>query len=464
MVSPATKPDRGDSARYRGRDSGPDSGGVSSMQLAGDPPWDRAAEQAVLGSMMMSDQVVDDVTQILTGAEFYQPAHETIWHAIVACQHTPDPISVADELRRRGQLAHVGGAVVLHDLISAVTVPANATHYAEIVRGHALRRRVIAAGIKITQYGMQGVGSAEQLSDEAQRIVFDATDSGRDEKVTPLGSLLEPAVDRIQTAKTRPSGLSTGFTDVDRLLSGMRPGQMIIVAARPGVGKSTFAVDVTRSVAIDQGTPALFVSLEMGSEELIDRILAAESSIPLSSIREGELSDHQWQKMADTLTRIQSAPLYLEDSTASAVTAIRSMARKMQRRGGLGLLVIDYIQLLSSGKRVESRQVEVSEFSRQIKLLAKELQIPVLALSQLNRASEQRTNKKPYLSDLRESGSLEQDADVVLLLHRDDLADPDSPRQGEADVIVAKNRNGETGTASLVFQGRYSRFVNMAGM
>ena len=382
------------------------------------PPHDHAAEQAVLGGMMMTGTVVDDIERdgfALRG----EPRHEMIFTAIVSLTHAgrpAEPIALADELEKRGALDTIGGSVYLHEVLAASPISANANHYAEIVRDHSLRRKVITAGMKATQLGFDAHGEAADIADQAQQAIYSATENSRRETTPLAGSLLEETFDWLES-DTAP-GLPTGFTDVDRLLGGLQPGNMVIIAARPGMGKSTFAMDIARRAAIVDRVPTLFLSLEMSRQELMLRLLAAQATVPLQ-------------------------------------------ARQL-RRQGLGLIVLDYLQLLSSGRRVESRQVEVSEFSRQIKLLAKELAVPVVALSQLNRSAETRADRKPALSDLRESGSLEQDADIVMLLHRDDLNDPHSPRRGEADVIVAKNRNGQTGTSALAFQGQFSRFANLA--
>ena len=426
------------------------------------PPHDHAAEQAVLGGMMMTGTVVDDITEILTGEDFYQPRHEMIFTAIVSLTHAgrpAEPIALADELEKRGALDTIGGSVYLHEVLAASPISANANHYAEIVRDHSLRRKVITAGMKATQLGFDAHGEAADIADQAQQAIYAATENSRRETTPLAGSLLEETFDWLES-DTAP-GLPTGFTDVDRLLGGLQPGNMVIIAARPGMGKSTFAMDIARRAAIVDRVPTLFLSLEMSRQELMLRLLAAQSTVPLQALKDRKLDSRQWDAITQHSASVQDAPLWLEDRPGVTPLELRSKARQL-RRQGLGLIVLDYLQLLSSGRRVESRQVEVSEFSRQIKLLAKELAVPVVALSQLNRSAETRADRKPALSDLRESGSLEQDADIVMLLHRDDLNDPHSPRRGEADVIVAKNRNGQTGTSALAFQGQFSRFANLA--
>jgi replicative DNA helicase len=257
-------------------------------------------------------------------------------------------------------------------------------------------------------------------------------------------------------------GVPTGFTDLDELTNGLHPGQMVIVAARPAVGKSTLALDIARSAAIKHELATVVFSLEMSRTEITMRLLSAESEIPLQHMRKGTMRDQDWARIAETQGRIHGAPLFIDDSPNMSLMEIRAKCRRLKQRHNLKLVIVDYLQLMSSGKRVESRQQEVAEFSRALKLLAKELEVPVIALSQLNRGPEQRTDKKPQMSDLRESGSIEQDADVVILLHRESMYERESPREGEADVIVAKHRNGPTDTITVAFQGHYSRFTNMA--
>ncbi len=257
-------------------------------------------------------------------------------------------------------------------------------------------------------------------------------------------------------------GVPTGFAELDRLTNGLHPGQMIVLAARPAIGKSTLALDIARSASIKHGLTSVIFSLEMSRNEITMRMLSAEARVPLQNMRKGQMRDEDWQKLAATMGKISSAPLFIDDSPNMSLMEIRAKCRRLKQRHDLKLVIIDYLQLMSSGKRVESRQQEVSEFSRALKLLAKELEVPVIAISQLNRGAEQRTDKKPMLSDLRESGAIEQDADVVILLHREDAYERESPRAGEADLIVAKHRNGPTDTIVVAFQGQYARFVDMA--
>jgi replicative DNA helicase len=307
-------------------------------------------------------------------------------------------------------------------------------------------------------------GDVDDIVDRAQAEVYAVTERRVSEDYKPLAELMQPTLDEMEAIESRGAGLSgvpTGFADLDELTNGLHPGQMIIIAARPAVGKSTLALDIARSASIRNGLTSVIFSLEMSQIEITMRLLSAEASIPLSHIRGGRMSDQDWNRVSAKMGQVSEAPLFIDDSPNLTMMEIRAKARRLKQRHDLKLVIIDYIQLMSSGKKVESRQLEVSEFSRQLKLLAKELDVPVVALSQLNRGPEQRTDKRPMLSDLRESGSLEQDSDVVILLNRPDLHDRDSDRAGEADFDVAKHRNGPTKLITVAFQGHYSRFADM---
>ncbi|MDR1806977.1 MAG: replicative DNA helicase [Propionibacteriaceae bacterium] len=430
------------------------------------PPQDLAAEQSVLGAMMMSKDAIANVIEIVRGRDFYKPAHELIFDAILnlyGLGEPADPITVAAELTKRGEIGRVGGPIYLHDLLSSVAIAANASYYADIVREKAILRRLVEASIKIAQLGYQAQGDVADIVDLAQQTVYEVNDNSLSEDYKPISELLQPTWDEMEALARHGGGLAgvpTGFTELDKLTNGFHPGQMIIVAARPAVGKTTIALDFARCAAIHHGMATAIFSLEMSSMEIMMRLLSAESGVALQSIRTGNLDD-DWERLSNVSSRLSGAPLFIDDSPNLTMMEIRAKARRLKQRHDLKFVVIDYIQLMSSGKRVESRQVEVSEFSRQIKLLAKELGIPVIALSQLNRSPDARNDKKPMISDLRESGSLEQDADLVLLLHRDDVYQPDPAlRDYMADLIVAKHRNGATRNIKLVFQGHLSRFSN----
>jgi replicative DNA helicase len=430
-------------------------------------PHDLLAEQSTLGAMLLSQEAVAEVFEYVHGPDFYAPKHEIVFEALLTLYGMGEPtdvITVTDQLVKTGQLVRAGGADYLHTLTSTVPTAANASFYAKIVQEKATLRRLVEVGTRIAQLGYANEGEVEALVNQAQEDVYGVTRAGTSDDYVALSVSLEAAINEIEAAQNLDGdlvGVPTGFTDLDALTNGFHPGQLIIVAARPAMGKSTFALDIARNAAIKSDKPTLFFSLEMGRAEIAMRMLSAESMIPLQSMRKGQIADSDWTKLAQVRGNINDAPLYIDDSPNMTLAEIRAKCRRLSQRVGLKMVVIDYLQLLTSGKKVESRQQEVSEFSRALKLLSKELGIPVVALSQLNRQAEQTKDKKPELSHLRESGSLEQDADVVVLLHREGIGDSNHPRAGEADLILAKQRSGPTGTVTVAFQGNYSRFVNM---
>lgn len=432
------------------------------------PPNDTVAEQGVLGGMLLSKDAIADVVETLRGNDFYRPAHQTIFETILDLYGRGEPVdavTVSAELTRNGDLTRVGGAPYLHTLIASVPTAANAGYYGKIVRERAILRRLVEAGTKIVQIGYASEGDVDDAVDVAQAEVYAVTERRVSEDYQQLSTLLPGTLDEIEAIGARDgqlTGVPTGFKDLDELTNGLHPGNMVVLAARPAIGKSTLGLDLARNASIKHGLTSVIFSLEMGKSEITMRMLSAEARVPLQNMRSGNLSDDEWTRLARRVGDISDAPLFIDDSPNLNIMEIRAKARRLKQRHNLKLVIIDYLQLMTSGKRVENRQQEVSEFSRQLKLLAKELDCPVVAISQLNRSPEQRSDKRPMLSDLRESGSIEQDADMVILLHREDVYERDSPRQGEADLIVAKHRNGPTKTVTVAFQGHFSRFVDMA--
>jgi replicative DNA helicase len=438
------------------------------------PPQDVAAEQCVLGGMLLSKDAIADVIEILRSTDFYRPIHATVFEAILDLYgrgEPADPITVSAALADSGDLARIGGAPYLHTLIAAVPTAANASYYARIVNDRAVLRRLVEAGTKIAQLGYGAAAGAgrdvDDIVDLAQQAVYDVTERRVSEDFAALADLIQPTLDEIEAIGAHGgvmTGVPTGFSDLDRLLNGLHPGQLIIIAGRPGLGKSTASMDIARHAAVRANCPSAIFSLEMSKVEIVMRLLSAEARVPLHALRSGQLSEDDWTKLARRMGEINDAPLYIDDTPSMNLMEIRAKARRLKQRHDLKLIVVDYLQLMTSPKRVESRQQEVADLSRGLKLLAKEVECPVIAVSQLNRGPEQRTDKRPQLSDLRESGSIEQDADVVVLLHRDDYYDRESPRAGEADFIVAKHRNGPTDTVTVAAQLHLSRFVDMAVM
>nr|WP_258047465.1 replicative DNA helicase [Streptomyces sp. SM13] len=432
------------------------------------PPNDLEAEQSVLGGMMLDKAAILEVIEEVKGSDFYKPAHELVFDTIMdlyAKGHPSDPITVTNRLREQGLLTRAGGEFAASGLIKATPTAANAGYYARIVREQSILRGLVRAGNAIAQLGYAG-GDANESADAAAAALNGAIDVRDDTDAVLIGDdmaeMIEELVDQQENGKAR--GVPTGFVDLDALTNGLHGGQMIIVAARPAMGKSTLAVDFLRSCSIQHGLPSVLFSLEMSRREVQHRIMSAEARIALHHIRSSTMTDTDWQRLAKRMPHVDAAPLYIDDNPNQTIMQIKARCRKLKQQHGLRLVVIDYLQLLSNGssRRQENRQQEVSDMSRNVKLMAKELDVPVVVLAQLNRGPEQRQDKKPTKSDLRESGSLEQDADMVILLHREDSYEPTSPRAGEADLIVDKHRNGPTAVITVAFQGHYSRFVDMS--
>ena len=431
------------------------------------PPHDENAEMAVLGGMLMSKDAVGEVSQNISENDFYLPKHQTIYRAIIdlfASSEPADTVTVANALMRDDQLEKVGGADYLHSLVASVPTAANAAYYAEIVRQRSILRNVISAGTKIAQMGYSAEGSqAEDIVNLAQTEVYEMSTGNARQDYAPISEVVRDSLEMLEEMQNgeKQTGVPTGFADIDDLTMGLQPGQMIVVAWRPAMGKSTLGVDFARAAAIKHKMTTVIFSLEMSKNELAQRIISAQTDINLSDLRHvDQINQEKWAVLNRFMDEMKDAPLFIDDSPNMSLMEIRAKCRQLKQSDDLKLVVIDYLQLMSSGRAVESRQQEVSEFSRALKLMAKELEVPVVALSQLNRGSEIRGDHKPMLSDLRESGSIEQDADVVFLVHRPDVYNNED-RPGEADIIMAKHRNGPTATFALSFLGAKSHFADM---
>ena len=376
------------------------------------PPQDVAAEQSVLGAMLLSRDAIADVVETVREADFYRPVHQVIFASIIDLYGRGEPVdavTVAADLTRLGELNRIGGAPYLHTLVSMVPTAANAAYYGRIVREQAVLRRLVEAGTRIVNMGYAGTGDVDDVVDRAQAEVYDVTDRRTSEDYLPLSAIMGDTLNEIEAISNHSGemiGVPTGFEELDRITNGLHGGQMVIVAARPALGKSTLGLDLCRAASIKHGLPSVIFSLEMSRNEIVMRLLSAEAQVPLQHMRSGNMSDSDWTKLASKMGTVSEAPLFIDDSPNMTLMEIRAKCRRLKQRHGLRLIVVDYLQLMTSGKRVESRQQEVSEFSRSLKLLAKELDVPVVAISQLNRGPEQRTDKRPLLSDLRESGCL----------------------------------------------------------
>jgi replicative DNA helicase len=406
------------------------------------PPHDVAAEQCVLGGMLLSKDAISDVIEVIRPTDHYRPAHQLIHEAILDLYGRGEPadaITVANELTRRGEIARVGGGPYLHTLIASVPTAANAGYYARIVRERAILRRLVEAGTRIVQFGYAGEADADDLVDRAQAEVFAVTDRRASEDYHSLSEIMPGALDEIEAIGSRGgvlTGVPTGFSDLDTLTNGLHPGQMVVIAARPAIGKSTLALDFARAAAIRHGIPSVLFSLEMGRNEITMRLLSAEARVPLSTMRTGQMNDDDWARLARRMSEVADAPLFIDDSPNMSMMEIRAKCRRLKQRNDLKFVIIDYLQLMSSPRRVENRQQEVSDMSRSLKLLAKELDVPVVALSQLNRGPEQRTDKKPLLSDLRESGCLTAGTRILRADTGAEITLGDLLVSGERDVPV----------------------------
>ena len=414
-------------------------------------------EQTILGAALNNESSAQLVTAKLSPHDFYYPRNEAIFTALadsILKDEPTDAVTIASKIDHD----RTGGAPYLFQLIEAACLPVHVEHHIQTLKATSAKRRLGTAGLAIQQ--LSEAEDLEQALSEAQAYLDGVIDTDSDE-AKRVAETIDATMDRFIEIQegTAPKGLMTGFYDLDEITSGLQPGQMVIVAARPGVGKSTLAVDIMRHLSIHEGIPTAIFSLEMSTHEINTRVLASEANVDIKRMRQGRMRSDDWERVGKAREALDAAPMFIDESPENTVMDIVAKTKMMVKRHGIKLIVVDYLQLLHSGKREESRQQEVAGFSRALKLLAKSAGIPVIAVAQLNRESE-RNDSKPKPSDLRESGALEQDADVILLLHREDMKDSDGERAGEVDVIVAKNRGGETGTATLVNQLHYGKFGN----
>ncbi len=437
------------------------------------PPHSLEAEQSVLGALLIDTTAWDQVADIVVAEDFYRPDHRLIFQALaelVAAGRPGDVVTVAEQLERRGRLTDAGGLAYLGTLARDTPTAANARSYAQIVRERALLRRLIEAGRQIASSVFDDDGSsARDLVDRAEGLVFEIAEQGARgrEGAVRVSALLPPLIDKIDEWHAHPNqlrGLAPGFTDFDAKTGGLRPGDLVVVAGRPSMGKTTLAVNMAEFAAVSPDTRAAVAifSMEMPAEQLVTRMLSSIGHVPLTSIRSGRISDDDWVRITAATSQLSEARIFIDETPALTPTELRARARRIKREHGLDLVVVDYLQLMQVPGTKENRATEIAEISRGLKVLAKELALPVIALSQLNRGVEQRTEKKPVMSDLRESGGIEQDADMILLIYRDEVYDKNTTKKGIAEIDLAKHRNGETGTFLLTFQGQYTRFSNFA--
>ncbi|MGV8145397.1 MAG: replicative DNA helicase [Alkaliphilus sp.] len=430
------------------------------------PPHNTEAEQSVLGSMLLDQDAVIVVQEILKPQDFYKNAHKEIYESvcnIVERKEPVDLVTVSAELGNRGILEEVGGILYLTSLSSSVPVTANVKHYAEIVEKKATLRNLIKASEEIIGLGHSTEVNVEEIIEKAEKNIFDLSQNRHSEALTPIDKLVSAAYDQIEKLYENKGGfrgLSTGFTDVDRKLSGLNKTDLILVAARPAMGKSAFAMNLAQNIAVRDGGAVAIFSLEMSKEQLMLRMIAAESMVDLTKIQNGDLNEKEWVNIASAMTPLSQSNIYFDDTPGISVMEMKSKCRRLKIEKGLDVVLVDYLQLMQGDGRTENRQQEISAISRNLKMLAKELNCPVIALSQLSRAPELRSDHRPILSDLRESGAIEQDADIVMFLYRDEYYHADSEQKNIAELIVAKHRHGETGTISLIWLGNYQKFLD----
>ncbi len=435
------------------------------------PPQNLDAEESVLGAMMLSPGAIGAVSEVLSASDFYRESHAKVYRAGLSLYGRGEPvdaITLVDELERRGELEDAGGRVRIHELATLVPAASNAGHYARIVREMATLRGLIRAGSEIARLGMDRDGDeATELVDRAEQIIFELSQSRVAGDFSHIEELLKESFERITAlyeSGADITGIPSGFRDLDHLTSGFQPGNLIIVAARPSMGKSGLALGMAVELAVRRETPVALFTLEMSKSEVTQRLMCSEAKVESQRLRSGSLAPDDWPRLTAACDRLAKAPVYVDDTGSITMMEIRSKARRLKMRvPNLGLLIVDYLQLMTSGTSAENRVQEVSQISRSLKVLARDLDVPVLALSQLSRAVEQRHDKRPILSDLRESGSLEQDADLVLFIYRDEYYNPDTTdQQGLAELHLAKHRNGPTGTVKLSFLKRFAKFSDLA--
>jgi len=427
-------------------------------------PQNLDAERSVLGALLLHTDAVVDVT-FLKPDDFYLPKHQQIFQALLTAYNTrtaTDPIVVGEELSRQGKLDEVGGHEQLMDLMEGVITAAGVVYHAEIVREKAIARRLLETCLDVARRTYDNESEAKELLDEAERKIFEISGMDKSGDAVSIADVLQltfEKIDRLREREGRLTGHATDYYDFDDMTGGLQPGELVIIAARPSMGKTTFALNLTERVS-NHGKGIAFFSLEMSNQQVIQNMLCCRSQIDGSAMRKGRITDQQYKRLQEEAAKLYETPIFIDDTPGISITQLRAKARRLKQKHGIDMIVVDYLQLMTGGGRFESRQQEISAISRGLKSVARELSVPVLALSQLNRDVENRDDHRPRMSDLRESGAIEQDADVILLLHRDDYFNPTEENRGLAQVIIAKQRNGPTGEVALRFFREYMRFEN----
>lgn len=433
------------------------------------PPHNIDSERSVLGSMLLDSNAVPEVFELLTREDFWVPAHREIFDSMSRLDREGKPIdlvTVGEELRKKGELEKVGGQGALLELVNSTPTSVNAGRYAAYVRDHARLRRLIAAASEIAEMSYEAAGEVSQILDRAESMIFEVAQHGSGELFSSVQALLDETLGQLEerfNSSGTVTGLTTGFRDLDNLTSGLQPSNLIVIAARPSMGKTALALNIAQNAARKTSKAVAIFSLEMSKTELVQRLLSSEAEVDSNKLRTGRMGDNDWLDLMNAAGRMANDPIFIDDSGTLTVMELRAKCRRLASRNDLGLVVVDYMQLMesSSTRRDSNRQQDISEISRSLKILARELNIPIIAVSQLNRAPETRSDKRPLLGDLRESGAIEQDADVVIFLYRDSYYDPDTPDKGQAEVIVAKHRNGRTATVRLLFLDHFTKFRDL---
>jgi len=434
------------------------------------PPHDIDAEESVLSAVLIDNENLLDIADILKPEDFYKKAHQKIYKAIVQLFSKNEPadlVTVATRLKENEELEEIGGAAFLASIADSAPMAVNAAHYASIIKGKASLRALITSASAIIEKCLRDRGDFADIIDFAENAVFNISESKGGQSFTSLEELININIDALEERQGSSgglSGLSTGYNRLDTLTSGLQKSDLIILAARPSMGKTAFALNMARNVAVEERVPVAVFSLEMSKEQLSMRLLTSEARIDSNRLKNGMISDEDWQNATDAAGILNELPVFIDDTPNISAMEVRAKARRLKMEHGLGLIIIDYLQLMKAPFQSDRRDLEIAEISRSLKGLAKELQIPVIALSQLNRMLEQRAEKRPLLSDLRESGALEQDADIVGFIYRDEVynKEENNPNRGKAEIIIAKNRNGSVGTAHMAFLGAYTRFEELS--
>jgi replicative DNA helicase len=433
------------------------------------PPQNLDAEESVLGAMMLSPGAIGAVSEVLDAGDFYRESHAKIYRASLSLYARGEPvdaITLVDELEERGDLEGAGGRERIHELAALVPATANAGHYAKIVREMATLRGLIRVGAEVARLGWERPGEAAELVDQAEQVIFELSQARVSSEFSHIESLLKESFERITAlyeAGEDITGVPSGYRDLDRLTGGFQPGNLIIVAARPSMGKSALALGMAANLGVRAQIPVAMFTLEMSKSEVTQRLMCSEAKVESNRLRTGKLAVDDWPRLTAACDKLAKAPIYVDDTGSITMMEIRAKARRLKmQEPTLGLIMVDYLQLMTTGASVENRVQEVSQISRQLKVLARDLDVPVLAMSQLSRAVEQRHDKRPILSDLRESGAIEQDADLVFFIYRDEYYNEESDQQGLAEVICAKHRNGPTGAEKVSFLKRYAKFADLA--